>query len=53
MGRVGMGPPNMYTEILPEGRHRVPAQSLKLDETGFARSLADKRRLSQRSTDIA
>ena len=41
------------TEILTEGRHRVPAQSLKLGETGLARSLADKRWLSQWSTDIA
>ena len=41
------------TEILIEGRHGVPAQSLKLGETGFARSLADKRGLSQRIADIA
>ena len=41
------------TEILTEGRHRVPEQSLKLGETGLARSLADKRWLSQWSTDIA
>ena len=41
------------TEVLAAGRHGVPAQSLKLSKTGFARSLADKRRLSQWSTDIA
>ena len=44
---------NSSTEILTEGRHGVPAQSLKLGNTGFARSLADERRLSQWSTDIA
>ena len=40
-------------EILTEGRRLVPAQSLKLGNTGFARSLADKRRLSHWPTDIA
>ena len=44
---------NSSTEILTEGRPRVPAQSLKLGNAGFARSLADKRQLSQWSTDIA
>ena len=38
------------TEILTECRRGVPAESLKLGNTGFARSLADKRRLSQWST---
>ena len=42
-----------FSEILTEGRHGVPAESRKLGNTGFARSLADKRRLSQLSTDIA
>ena len=41
------------TEIFTEGRRRVPAESLKLGNTGFARSLADERRLSQWFTDIA
>ena len=41
------------TDILIEGRHGVPAQSLKLGNAGFARSLADERRLSQWFTDIA
>ena len=41
------------TEILTEGRQRIPAQSLKLGETGFARSLADKRQLSKWLADIA
>ena len=58
-GRVGESPEeegraeNSSTEILTEGRLGVPAKSLKLGNTGFARSLADQRRLSQWSTDIA
>ena len=41
------------TEFLTEARRGVPAQSLTLSETGFTRSLADKRLLSQWSADIA
>ena len=41
------------TEVLTESRHGVPAKSQKLSNPGFARSLADKRWLSQWSTDIA
>ena len=47
------GGAHISIEILTEGRRRVPAVSLKLGNTGFARSLADKRRMSQWSTDIA
>ena len=40
------------TEIFTEGRRSVLALSLKLGNAGFARSLADERRLGQWTTDI-